>query len=247
MTASNDGSIVARGLACSPRRLGIPRDRLRRAPGRVALVTGPAGCGKTALLLTWPAACARVRARCGWATATQSPSRSAPAASSVSARPPVSTTSTDPDGRRPGQSRARPARPPAATQRRGGGARARRSRARRARQGRRPARRRPPAAGRRLAAIGEPPFLVVDDVHEDSLRRARARPRATARAHNVRHDDRRRLPRPGAGHPRRRRPLSRSRRPPVAGSPVADAQAPTARSPTAPPHRSRKEADRALV
>jgi ABC-type nitrate/sulfonate/bicarbonate transport system ATPase subunit len=78
MTASNDGSIVARGLGLLTPGGWVYREIDFDVPqGALALVTGPAGCGKTALLLTVAG-------------------RSAPAASSVSARPPVSTTSTRP-------------------------------------------------------------------------------------------------------------------------------------------------------
>jgi ABC-type multidrug transport system ATPase subunit len=251
MTASNDGSIVARGLGLLTPGGWVYREIDFDVPqGALALVTGPAGCGKTALLLT---VAGRMRAsegalRLGDCDAVAQPQR---ARRLVGLGETAGVNDLDPTLTVADQVKAELALH---------GRRRRRSDVVAALE---------PVGlaldarvkvddlhaadrlllGVALAAIGEPPFLVVDDVHEDLtpaehvLALARLRELTTSGTTIV----------AGCLDPALATLadvvlcLGLDGRP-VAGSPVADSPSPdgsVADSPT--PTAPRKEADRALV
>jgi ABC-type multidrug transport system ATPase subunit len=232
MTASNDGSIVARGLGLLTPGGWVYREIDFDVPqGALALVTGPAGCGKTALLLT---VAGRMRARrlvgLGETAGVNDLDPTLTVADQVKAELAL-------HGRRRRRSDVVAALEPVGLAL---DARVKVDDLHAADR---------LLLGVALAAIGEPPFLVVDDVHEDLtpaehvLALARLRELTTSGTTIV----------AGCLDPALATLadvvlcLGLDGRP-VAGSPVADSPSPdgsVADSPT--PTAPRKEADRALV
>jgi ABC-type multidrug transport system ATPase subunit len=232
MTASNDGSIVARGLGLLTPGGWVYREIDFDVPqGALALVTGPAGCGKTALLLT---VAGRMRARrlvgLGETAGVNDLDPTLTVADQVKAELAL-------HGRRRRRSDVVAALEPVGLAL---DARVKVDDLHAADR---------LLLGVALAAIGEPPFLVVDNVHEDLtpaehvLALARLRELTTSGTTIV----------AGCLDPALATLadvvlcLGLDGRP-VAGSPVADSPSPdgsVADSPT--PTAPRKEADRALV